>query len=86
MNYVKENLILLAKGCKIIEDSNVTDLKIVYRTWAERLFTLPWTPFKKTKTIYAPIAYHMSDGTIVISPKTMQILQEALLDEEAPLV
>ena len=40
-------------GIRIIENVNLVDLKIefVNRTWKERLFTIPWTPWKKTKVV-----------------------------------
>lgn len=48
-------------GVDIVIDPNCfkevqTEVK---RTWKERLFSLPWNPFKKQKTVvhYKPVAY-----------------------------
>jgi len=62
----------------VVEDIHVPDLKP--RTWKERLFTWPWTPWVKTK--YSPRAYILNDGTIVVSPRTKKLLEEALLSDK----
>lgn len=59
-------------------DVNVSDIR--RRTWKERLFTLPWTPWQPTK--YSPKCYLMADGTLIVSPKTKLLLEEALLSEK----
>lgn len=41
-------------GIQIIEDKNMLEYETVSRTWKERLFTLPWRPFLKVKTISKP--------------------------------
>lgn len=50
-------------GMKIITSPFVGEkcTKQVKRTWKERLFTLPWRPFQKLKTI----TYYKPDGTFI---------------------
>jgi hypothetical protein len=38
--------------------------KIVNRTWKERLFTLPWEPWLKTKIIKEPAIYETPYGIV----------------------
>jgi hypothetical protein len=38
--------------------------KIVNRTWKERLFTLPWKPWTKTKIIKEPAIYETPYGIV----------------------
>jgi hypothetical protein len=38
--------------------------KIVNRTWKERLFTLPWKPWAKTKVIKEPAIYETPYGIV----------------------
>jgi len=81
MSNVVSNLMKYARmGIKIVADKHVSDLSVVDRTWRERLFTLPWTPFVKTKVVYSPKGYLMNDGSLIISPKTKRLLEDALLD------
>ena len=47
-----ENLFI--KGHRIIEDPNLTEPKEILRTTKERLFSLPWRPWRKMKTIQIP--------------------------------
>ncbi len=42
------------KGHRIIEDINLTEPKEIPRTTRERLFSLPWRPWRKTKFIQVP--------------------------------
>lgn len=57
----------------------------VPRTWKERLFTLPWHPFKRTKTIIPKVpnknVYFANNGTVCIAhPETARIIREKLKD------
>ncbi len=45
---------LFFKGHRIIEDPNLTEPKEIPRTTKERLFSLPWKPWRKTKFIQVP--------------------------------
>jgi len=38
-----------------------TKKKVVKRTWKERLFSLPWRPFQKTKVV----TYNVPDETVL---------------------
>lgn len=58
---------------KVICDVNISDYESVARTWKERLLTLPWKPWVKTKSIYAPKAYTYGD-TVICSPRIFQQL------------
>lgn len=53
------------------------------RTWRERLFTRPWRPFVRTRTVVRQIPYRgalrLSNGTLVIHPVTLRALREQLL-------
>lgn len=56
-------------GFKVIESVYVSDYENIMRTWRERLFTLPWRPWVKTRRVYAPSVYKMGD-TLICSPAT----------------
>ena len=45
------------KGIQIIPDRHISDYRIVRRTWKERLFSRPWQPFVKAKTVHSPQIY-----------------------------
>ena len=57
----------------IVPDQHIPDHMWVRRSWKERLFTLPWSPFKKTKTVDQSIGY-MFRNTIFVSYKTFNLL------------
>jgi len=46
----------------------------IERSWRERLFTRPWRPFKKTRTVIMRVprddALVMDDGSLVMHPQT----------------
>jgi len=73
-------------GYQIIEDNNMVDLKNPQyheqrRTWKERLFTLPWQPFKKTKiiTTYPPLKdYYLIGNRLVGHPVAIRELKRAI--------
>lgn len=76
-------------GYQVIEDINMVDLdKPQYteqrRTWKERLFTLPWHPFKKIKTVttYPPMKnFYMVGRMIICHPVMKQSLIAAMRTE-----
>jgi hypothetical protein len=43
-----------AFGIPIITNPYLTESKVVPRSWKERLFSWPWRPLVKTKTIQVP--------------------------------
>lgn len=58
----------------------------VQRTWKERLFSLPWTPWKSTKTDYEqkPALYE-HDGVIYAHPSLAAQVNSILsLQDDAP--
>ena len=55
----------------------------VQRTWKERLFTTPWRPFKRTKTIIPKVpdkfVYFIEGGKVCIAhPASARIIREKL--------
>lgn len=58
----------------------------VERTWKERLFSLPWHPFQKTKTVYEQKpALYKYDGTIFSHPLQAHKLSKSYYcGDEAP--
>ena len=65
----------LLSGFKIIESSFMVEDGDPYekrRTWKERLFSMPWKPFKKTKTVIPKVpmrkVFRMKDNTIIMHP------------------
>ena len=73
---------ILPFGVKIIVNENLTEDGEPYeitRTWKERLFTLPWKPLRKTKTVIPQVPssqiYGLEDGTFVMHPETFRRLE-----------
>jgi hypothetical protein len=72
-------------GYKVIEDQNLVDSIEVAerRSILERLFTLPWKPFKKYKSVrrYAPkrgaFVFH-NMKLVIMHPETAKLLKGAL--------
>jgi hypothetical protein len=62
---------------KIIIDKHISDYDSVKRTWKERLFSLPWRPWVKMKSVHAPKVYKTGD-TIICSPKTEANIRASL--------
>ena len=82
-----ENLFI--KGHRIIEDPNLTEPKEIPRTTKERLFSLPWKPWRKTKTIQIPKqeAYIIDNemiggGCIIMHPSLADRLRKELKERE----
>lgn len=72
---------------KFLENKNLTipgPVDIIARTWKQRLFTLPWKPFKTHLHLQTyipdPNYYVLLDSTIVAHPDTMVKLKRALLE------
>src|SRR5574343_1370655 len=69
---------------KIIENPLMvyTDVREVKRTWRERLFTLPWQPFRATRTEItttpSKVCYQLPDGSLVTHPETAAELKKQL--------
>lgn len=62
---------------KIESSIYVSDYDTVERTWVERLFTLPWTPWVGTKVVEARRAFICYGHTVIVSVKTYQDLKRA---------
>lgn len=73
-------------GLNIVADMYVSDYELVKRSWRERLFTLPWTPLKRFKSVYVPPAYIEPNGVVRVSPKTKNIIMQLLLDKADKIV
>lgn len=67
---------------KIITDPNMTEVTGSYekiRTWKERLFTRPWKPWKKYKTVITRkpstmvYTYH---NYMVMHPETARVIRD----------
>lgn len=54
---------------KVIISPYVSDTKIVRRTWKERLFSLPWRPFRQMNVVDSQKIYQVGDQ-LIVSPKT----------------
>lgn len=57
-------------GKKYIADSHVSDVYTVNRSWFERLFSLPWRPFQKTKIVEEARLHEFLPGIYLCSYKT----------------
>ena len=64
----------------IIEDINLTEPKKVGRSFKERIFSLPWKPWRKTKYIQVPKqkAYTYYD---VITGERLVVMHPSLADK-----
>ncbi len=83
-------------GMRIFESVNCVELtgkmlsREEIRSWKERLFSLPWKPWKATKTIYYPEAiptmYRIGYDTIVGHPAKIADLKSEIerLQKEPP--
>ncbi len=66
---------------KIIEDFNMLEDGEPYetlRTWKERLFSLPWNPFKSTKTVVPKVPSKQClvfRDTVITHPEMARILR-----------
>lgn len=74
MVYLHPKTLEVMKSMRYIADSSVSDFFFETRTWKDRLFTRPWTPWQRYKTHYCPRGYVNREGTIFVSPRTKAIL------------
>lgn len=72
-------------GFKIITDINMVDyhIRIIKRSWTERLFTIPWKPLNNTKeeiyTTPKESVFILSDNnTVVMHPDMVEELTRGL--------
>jgi len=70
---------------EMVVDPYVSDTKIVQLTLRQRLLSWPWRPFTKTKLVYSPIAYLMSNGTVVVSPTTKKYIEDFIFNSNKTL-
>ena len=80
MSHTKVDLLSL-QGLNIVADIYISDYELVRRSWYERLFTRPWKPLVKYKSLYLPPMNILADGTILVSPKTKELITQMLLDK-----
>ncbi len=73
----------------IIEDINLTEPKEVERSFKERIFSLPWKPWRATKYIQVPkqeayTYYDVSTGgrLVVMHPSLVDKLRKELKEQE----
>lgn len=65
------------EGCKVVASIYAPDNKFVRRTWKERLFTRPWKPFTRTKSVEANWAYYLKDlNTAIVTFRTAALLEK----------
>lgn len=76
MIYLHPKALQVLKTKKLVVDNKVPDLQSVRRSIIERLFSFPWRPLDRYKLVYCPTAYILQDGTIVISPKTKELIDK----------
>jgi hypothetical protein len=64
-------------GYKLISSPAMQTAILEKRTWKERLFSLPFRPFKRMKIVgYKPLDYVIkTDDTIYGAPQTIELLQ-----------
>lgn len=73
-------------GIRIIEDASLTivgDPIEVERSWKERLFSLPWRPWKKVKIIIPQVPdphIYQFEGTMVMHPTIVKQIKENCKD------
>lgn len=72
--YIHPKAFEMMKSMRVVTDRHITDFYYAKRTWKERLFTLPWRPWKREEAKYCPMGYVMPDGVICVSPRTKAIL------------
>lgn len=83
MSEAIKNLKRYAKlGIKIEASSYVSDLWIKNLNMRERLLSLPWRPWVKTKTVESPRGYLLTDGRLLVSPKTKHLLENAIFEDD----
>lgn len=60
----------------------ISDTTYARRSWFERLFTRPWSPWIRTKSIYSPGLYILENGSVMVSYKTYElVMEQKMLDD-----
>ena len=73
------------KGVPVIASPHITETQEIARTWRERLFSLPWRPLRKTKTVVVPRKdLFWVNGAFYGHPATIEALRERLKDATRP--
>ncbi len=67
----------------VYTSGNLTVPDLVSRTWAERLFTWPWRPLQKLKTVRRPDPnlYRVGRDVVVGHPATVEAMRQTLTYE-----
>lgn len=56
------------------DSSAVIDYVSIHRTWKERLFTVPWAPWRNTKASYSPVMHVIrEEKLLLVSHRTYTI-------------
>lgn len=74
-------------GYRIVTDPCLTDEKVVERSWAERLFSLPWKPLKSHKIISSPANKYLVDHNnqiIFCHPVKYETIKEEIIMAQHP--
>lgn len=72
-------------GLRVIESVYLTEAGEPYhvrRSWKERLFSWPWRPLTRTRTIVPQVpmrgGYRLGNNVIVLHPETIRQLEQTL--------
>ena len=72
-------VIKLTDGVKVLVSPYLPDYFDVRRTWKERLFTLPWRPWREFKSVYSPQILALDENTILCSERMAKRLKKELV-------
>lgn len=78
MIHLHPRMLAKLKSEALTVDYSMTDMHKIRRSWFNRLFTLPWTPQIKYKSVYCPIVYLLDDGSYLVSPETKARIEASL--------
>ena len=67
-------------GMKVKYSIRAANKNIVDRTWKERLFSLPFRPFEKTKIVYEPTIWFLGN-TLLVHPTLKQKIEYVMQNE-----
>lgn len=71
--------IRIIENLQMVKDGDPVEVK---RTVKERLFTRPWRPFKRTRTVVPKVprddAIKLPNGTLVMHPETARKLRKMM--------
>lgn len=75
-------------GCKVVEVAHLAQTKTIGRSWRERLFSRPWQPWRKLKTVPTgePVVYADGRGTIYAYPRGVEAIRQATAPKIPPYV